>query len=45
MAGSISPDDVSTHQQLRQLFGITMEEHLVIEAEIAKEMKKDGKKR
>jgi hypothetical protein len=41
-AGVISGYDTRTHEGLRQLYGISLEEHMVIEAGIPKDLKKNG---
>ena len=43
-SGIVTRDDASTHENLRQLYGITMEEHQVIETEVLRELKKGTKK-
>jgi hypothetical protein len=42
-AGVISSTDAGANENLRQLYGITLEEHLVIESGILDEIKKNGR--
>jgi hypothetical protein len=42
-AGVLTPEDTRTHENLRQLYGVSLEEHLVIEAGILRELRNDGR--
>ena len=41
-AGIITRDDTSTHENLRILYGVKVEDHLVIEADLQRDLKQDG---
>ena len=42
-SGIVKKEDASTHENLRQLFGMTLEEHEVIEGEVLREVKRGVK--